>query len=438
MLTLDDINLDTLNNQLDIEDKQLLANKLLFAYNESKYIEINKYFIQLQDIFKQFNFNINFSKDITNINNIFDQTINSNINFDNIKNILIIQLGEIEDNIFLIPALRELKNNLKNINIDLICPDYCEFLFDNKYIDNIITIDTKKYVKFSELIEYCKLYLWNKQYDLSINFNWQYNSIAVMLGFLSGSTYRLGYNSNIQAQYCAEFIDPQESYQLALLDNFFYTHIIQNPYDIINEKERKLWILSYLNLKIENNKLELPIKKSYKINTNKRKIILGINGNIKNKCYPYYNQVIKLINKFDNNNLFILLKNNEDYIEDICSNDNILNLINNYDKDELISLVSQADLYIGNNTDLAYIALVFNIPIILISQEAEDKNDHPGFLSSLARYIPNRDNIKIIQPEYANDSCIEIPCFGGCISNEPHCIKTIEPEKIVEAYKDFI
>ena len=438
MLTLDDINLDTLNNQLDIEDKQLLANKLLFAYNESKYIEINKYFIQLQDIFKQFNFNINFSKDITNINNIFDQTINSNINFDNIKNILIIQLGEIEDNIFLIPALRELKNNLKNINIDLICPDYCEFLFDNKYIDNIITIDTKKYVKFSELIEYCKLYLWNKQYDLSINFNWQYNSIAVMLGFLSGSTYRLGYNSNIQAQYCAEFIDPQESYQLALLDNFFYTHIIQNPYDIINEKERKLWILSYLNLKIENNKLELPIKKSYKINTNKRKIILGINGNIKNKCYPYYNQVIKLINKFDNNNLFILLKNNEDYIEDICSNDNILNLINNYDKDELISLVSQADLYIGNNTDLAYIALVFNIPIILISQEAEDKNDHPGFLSSLARYILNRDNIKIIQPEYANDSCIEIPCFGGCISNEPHCIKTIEPEKIVEAYKDFI
>ena len=147
---------------------------------------------------------------------------------------------------------------------------------------------------------------------------------------------------------------------------------------------------------------------------------------------------MEILNKFDNNNLFILLKNNEDYIEDICSNDNILNLINNYDKDELISLVSQADLYIGNNTDLAYIALVFNIPIILISQEAEDKNDHPGFLSSLARYIPNRDNIKIIQPEYANDSCIEIPCFGGCISNEPHCIKTIEPEKIVEAYKDFI
>lgn len=437
MLDLNDIEFDdiSLNNQLDIEDKQLLADKLLFAYNESKYIEINKYFLQLQDIFKQFNFNINFSKDITNINNIFAQNVNYNINFNNIKNILVIQLGEIEDNIYLIPALRELRNNFKNNNIDLICPDYCKFLFDNKYVDNIITIDTKKYLKFPELIEYCKLNLWNKQYDLSINFHWQYNSIATMLGFLSGATYRLGYNSNIQVQYCAEFIDPRESSQLALLDNFFYTHIIQNPNDIINEKERKLWILSYFNFKIINNKLELPIHKSYAINTNKRKIILGINGNIKNKCYPYYDQVIKLINEFDHNNCYILLKNNEDYIKDICLNNNIINLIDKVSDEEIISIISQADLYIGNNTDLAYIALVFNIPIILISQEAEDKNDHPGFLSSLARYIPNRNNIYIIQPEYASDNCIEIPCFGGCISEEAHCIKNITPKQIVEKYK---
>ena len=425
-----------MNFNLNDLDKKLLADKLIQLYVDNKFVDARNFFNQFQVVLEQFDIDLNY--------------INNNQNINNIDNILLIQLDSLGDCVLASAFFRELKNNYPKTNIDIIIDtQYKDLLINCPYINNIIEFDTIKNKNVTDVINFCKDNLWNIQYDLAINLNWDYLEPAALLNFLSFSKYRLAYRSNEYERYCCDLQYERQHYaHRNYLDQYFYTHIIDNPFDMWREAERKLWILSILNKKIESNKLEvwfnnddLEFTKQF-IDFSKKNIILGLGGKDLNSKYPV-EDLAKAINQINDNNRYIIVDkidyhDEANLLADLLINKDTINLVNKLTLNQLSALISLSDLYIGNFSGIIHLVEALNKPAIAIMKEAvECEADHPGYLSLYNRYKPKNNNIIILRPEYCIDKCIEIPVFGGCCSNFAHCITQILPDEIVEAYTNI-
>jgi len=425
-----------MNFDLDNADKQLLADKLKQTFTTNKFLKPNKFFEQLQIILEQFDININY--------------INNNKNIDNLNSILLIQLDMLSDNILSSAFIRELRNNYSTAKIDIIIKsEYKEYFINCPYINSIITIDMNDNMDINQIIDFCKEKLWNDKYDLSINLSWDYNQTSALLSFLSFSTYRLSYRSNEYERYCSDLQYNKELYaRQYYMDKFLYTHIIDNPFDMYSEKEKKLWILSLLNKEIKSNKLEIwfnddDLNYAKQFIKNKKNIIIGIGGKDLNCHYP-----IKLfseaLNNINDDNHYIIVDKTDNLqdannLTEQLKNKDVTNLANQLTLNQLSALISLSDLYIGNFYGIIHLVEALNKPMLLILKEANDKhNDHSGYLSLYHRYMPLSDNVHVLCPDYCIDECVEIPIFGGCVSDKAHCITQILPEEIVELYNKIM
>ena len=150
-----------MNFNLNDLDKKLLADKLIQLYVDNKFVDARNFFNQFQVVLEQFDIDLNY--------------INNNQNINNIDNILLIQLDSLGDCVLASAFFRELKNNYPKTNIDIIIDtQYKDLLINCPYINNIIEFDTIKNKNVTDVINFCKDNLWNIQYDLAINLNWDY------------------------------------------------------------------------------------------------------------------------------------------------------------------------------------------------------------------------------------------------------------------------
>lgn len=413
--------------QLDLDntDKELLASKLMQAFYANTYIDhMSNFFTQINDIFIEFDF-------------LFS---NKNV----VNDILLIQVNPLEDCILSSAFFREFRNNFPKANIELIVDkQYSQLMDFNPYVNKVIPIDLNNKFDFIAAVYFCQKNLWNKQYELAINLNWEYNLVATLLNWLSGSIKRIAYKSNIYEKYCCDLLYDRELFdRRRQVDDYIYTKTINNPFDIVNEKERKLWILSDLDLAISSNKLEVWFSDDDKeytkqfIKPNKRNILINTNALYNNACYPA-DQLIEALAQFKDDNFFIIVDSKKDIYNLLKENDiDAVDLTNKLTLTQLCALASQSDLYIGNFTGIVHIMETFNKPMIVMCKEAiEKENDHIGYLSYYYRYKPQSDNVIVLRPEYCLDECIETPITGGCCRDEPHCITQILPEEIVNTYK---
>ena len=231
------------------------------------------------------------------------------------------------------------------------------------------------------------------------------------------------------------------------IDKLCLTKQVFHPLDMYNDTYRKFYILESIGYNISSYKLELWLSEDdyYRIPSNS--IILGIGGSLKCKKYPInllINACIE-INKLNQHTFIIIGSNNEVqdglHLERVFKENNIsyINLVNKLTIRQVISTISQSQLYIGNDTFTLHAAAVFNKQIIGLYMEAKDKTLLSGYLSSIQRFAPyNYSNIQILQPEHALGDCQNINIHGGCASNEAHCITSITSQQIIEAYKKAI
>ena len=443
---------------LDNADKELLANKLkqLFALGQDN-TNIYNALLQVQDLFNSFDIKINYeAKEIKEV-----------------KDILLIQIDHMGDAVLSSAFIRELRCNYPKANIEIIvAKDWAHLMNRCPYVNKVISVDTTNGLNVIDVINFCSNNLWDIQYDLAINLNWEYNSAALLINFFSAAINRIGYPSNTFEMYCSDLYYDREMYKRRReLDKFFYTYMVINPFDMVDEVERKLWILSSMNLKIKSNKTEVWFNdedvdyvKQF-INSKKRNIILGLGGRSLNTRYSVGKLALSLVNnKIDNeNNCYCVIGPNDttakgnvfseykmktDYEEpegellvQALNDEKIeaVNVINKTTLPQLCALISLSDIYIGNDTGPMHIANALNKSIIVISREAVEKeNDHPGYLSSYARFLKNLNNAIVLRPEYCLDSCLESPCYGGCSAEVPHCINSVTPDEISNTIKQII
>ena len=101
---------------------------------------------------------------------------------------------------------------------------------------------------------------------------------------------------------------------------------------------------------------------------------------------------------------------------------------------ETASAVTLCSAYIGNDTSLLHMAAVIGLPVLEICCYGADL---PLDEKAIPRsYYPYRTTSVIVQPVRALADCAEEPrdAYGCKHIEEAHCIASIEPQTVLEAY----
>ena len=366
------------------------------------------------------------------------------------NNILITQLNAMGDLILASGTIREIRKNFPNSHITLVCLGVWKSLVEYcPYVDRIIPClikDTDMQALFYSSIEFCYNNLWDRQYDLAINTHWgQCGNLASFINWLSGAREIIGFDLYTASKlpnfnnYKSGYITEIDDYSSILTKSY------NAPVDVVSDVQRRYWLLNEYGLNIKDKKLEIWLTPDdhVSLSTNEYKIVIGLGGSLNNKKYSL-RKLSKVLNQIDNA-IFVLVggmmeKVDADFLIKKNPNLKFINYVDKLSLRQTADLISQCDLYLGNDTGTVHMAKVFDLPTITMICENKDveKADGYGELSSFLRFSPWQANCKnksiVLRPEHALDECKDSLIHGGCVRKQAHCINQIEPDKILEAY----
>lgn len=109
------------------------------------------------------------------------------------RNILVIALKRAGDTILSIPTFRAIKESLPQSQVTVFANSYVKDILERiKYIDNLVTYD-KKFSLLQKARMVSKLS--RNKFDLAVDLTCDYTFEGGLLTYLSGATYRVGYNT---------------------------------------------------------------------------------------------------------------------------------------------------------------------------------------------------------------------------------------------------
>jgi len=330
-----------------------------------------------------------------------------------IKKILIFRPDRIGDLILTTPAIKILKENFKNSQIDIVVNSYTKPIVENNpFIKNIFCIDEYKRKEFIKIIK-------KENYDLAVIFfsNIKYKKLA----FKARIPYRIGSNRDGGGYLLSHFIEDTRKYLrhevLACLD-----------------------ILKILNIKInKNEELFLKPDKKYKRKvldfmkknnlTNKRFITIHPYSRDPNMRWPenYYKELIKKILNFKKFKIVIIGSKNEKILVEKLIKDikpSPINASGEFSLGELIYFLQFSKLFIGNSTGPVHIANALKVPVIVM------------FGSHYVRHHPKRWYPWNPGGFYFVPTKICKLCFPWACKLE--CMKTITPEMVYKKVEKFL
>ena len=404
----------------------------------------------------------------------------------NIKTILVSQMNGIGDAILLSGFMRELRKAFPTAYIIFVCANNTYDIYQYcPYINEIIAfnINTQDLIKDSVLL--AKEKLWDKYIDFAVTPNsGENNKNSLIFNFFSLANECIGYGEcNYDHLYTREESESKNLLlgQACTLDFKLLHKHIRFPKEYIHEIPRKMFLLQNLialnniDYAVSNTGLEiwythedLNIVNNLLKDIHTKKIVLGIGGSYGAKLYSIQ-KYIQILNKINNYELKINKQLPVFFIS--CGKDEerfaneIKNKINNtiilYDKLSLrqtMVLISQSDMYIGNDTGMVHVASLTNKPIIELNCQAKNTDNYFQYYASIFdRFRPWSQNCIILRPKKALGECntqkylVTGHClYGVDIKNDKtiptnklkgelgHCINQIQPRQVFEVYKAII
>lgn len=378
-----------------------------------------------------------------------------------VENILIFRLDYMGDFILSTPAIREIRANYPSAFITLVvnkavypmaelCPYVNEVIpMEVNYTELTLRRDTIGMLM--KAVEFSAQHLWKRNYTLCICLRHQINLLDLFLNYLSGAKERVGNIMSITFPYTN---DPEDRKQD--MAYYFLTRPIVHPKEVMHVCAKNLYLLKAMGLQVRQTNAELwydaddlyTAKKLLEgFAPNRIKVVVGLGANVPARRYPiekYLTAFKRIINK-SNGSIVIVGGPAEvedaQFLEDNLPKEFVKNLADKklgWRVDSAI--ISQSDMYIGNDTGTVHIAAAAKIPTIKVSREAEDRINDPAFKGIFSEYIhfhPWQTNSITLQPKYPLGDCKNKFTAGGCGEWKPHCITQIEPREIVEAYETF-
>lgn len=158
-------------------------------------------------------------------------------------------------------------------------------------------------------------------------------------------------------------------------------------------------------------------------------VAIGLAASAPSKRWPveYYDKLVRMLSQTYQNMRFVLLGDVPEQGEAMAGNEGTLNLCGKVTLREIIALMRQVALYVGNDTGLMHIASACGCSVVEISSLGRDGNMSIG-TSSNTRFSPWSRDVLIVQPVHQLDGC-----NGMCQMPYAHCIKQVTVEAVFEA-----
>ena len=317
--------------------------------------------------------------------------------------ILVIRFKQMGDAILATPVCNTLRKTFPDAEIDFVCYEHVAPLFkENKEFNTITITDKVKNNAFRYLWEVWKIT--RKKYDIIIDLVSTPKSEWFTL--FSGAKYRIGrYNKK---------------------RGFTYTHKIKEPIEFKNEVEKSLRLVEPLekeyNIKYDTN-FRLYVtneeKKKMKeqmiekgIDFSKPIILCSVTAKYSFKIYPLDSmaKALKLI--LDKNEELQMIffgtpsqKNDMEKVKTLVGKDkNIFTNIETKSVRELLALISNSDMFFGNEGGSRHMAQALDVPSFAVFWPESDKKCWIPFGGEKHKGIISRD----IQKDYGNLSWEEI------------------------------
>ena len=368
-----------------------------------------------------------------------------------VENILISRLDNVGDFILTIPAIREIRMNYPSAFITLVvrkgvypvaelCPYVNEVLiFDEESISsNVLEI-------IINATDFAKNFLWRRSYDLAFNFRywndiWRLNTLFMM--YFSGAPQRISY--------IGETIDVPQKLNLT---NMLLTDLFTIPKEFNHDVARNLYLIKAFGLTVRNTNLEFWYNKTdlYRAKNllgnfgeGRIKIAAGIGASGAPRKYPIEKYLVafkEIIAKGASLVLFGGPSEIDDakFLEENLPREFIKNVVELKPSWRITTaIISQLDMYVGNDTGTQHISSALKKPVIILSRVAKDFKNFFSKATETQIYYPYQTNSIVIQPEHQLEACRANPYFYGCKMSTSHCIAQIEPAEIVDAYVKMV
>ena len=352
------------------------------------------------------------------------------INWQNVRKVLIVRLRSIGDTVLTTPSLIALRRFLPDTQIDILLEDWVAPLLDGfGEVDNILTVSKAASARAKLVREIRKT-----KYD--IVFNLHGGTTATFFVRTSGAKHRVGY----------------KTYQYS----FLYNHRLSSASDFWQKEkthsaEQQMALFGFLGVPVEETlKTHLAVTKKASVSL-KRKLIAemqkqGVFADEKGKEYlkkfalihpaaafeskqwatEKFARIAEFLSEKGLHPIAVAAKNERSILDDIENLSNVQILtFDDLTLPEITALASRAKVFVGNDSGIAHIASAVKTPSVVIFGSSNRDHWRPW------TDAPN----KIVYEKFKCQPCAGYTCeeFG-----EPKCILNVKPESVIHEINDII
>lgn len=357
-----------------------------------------------------------------------------------VENILVICLDEVGDYILTSPTIRAIRENFPAAYITFVVTKKLYPLAELCPYVNEVLVFEREFQSFVNMIvdtiEFASKNLWNRRYDKCFYLGFVNRQIRGWLTYFSGAKERIGFDiDNVQKI-------------------FFSKPIMPSLEDGVHESTVNLTLLKGIGLKVNTTHLEIWYsKKDFVTAKNllgtfgegRIKIAVGIGAGNPSRKYPIEKYLVafkEIIAKGASLVIFGGPAEIDDakFLEENLPREYVKNVVELQSSWRITTaLISQVDMYIGNDTGTQHISSVLKKPVIYLNRVAKDiEKICPSSVDESKRYAPFQTHFIVLRPEHQLEECRANPTYTGCRLDEPHCITQIEPAEIVDAYEKMV
>ena len=369
-------------------------------------------------------------------------------NLGTVREILIISLNAVGDNVLYSAFLRELRCNHPDSRITLVVTPLVYNLVELcPYVNTIHALpyycgeDFSSY--FPRFIRFAQEKMLEHHFAISLCVQWSDDKRPMnLLAYLSGAACRYGISDK-------SILAIKEDFSLLDQWEFLLTHPLITPPEITHEAARALYVVEAMGGNVEQKAAEIWLNNTDAISSRrllngwKNFVALGLGAGQAGRKYPVDKWLVALQKIWEAYGTpFVLLGGKSEAADGNCietamPDGSVLSLAGRTTLRETAAIIRSAVCYMGNDTGMMHMAAALQVPLIAIFREAKIRAaESPGIFSEITRFAPWQVKaVVILQPERAAGACMHTVVYGGCKENKAHCIAQITPAEIVEAYR---
>ncbi len=353
------------------------------------------------------------------------------------KKILVRGVNWIGDAVMTLPALRAVRKAYKGCSIELMVKKWVEGVFESDPNIDALVEYRKEFSGVKGKITASK-YLRKKGYDLALLFQNAFD--AAILAYLAGIPERIGYNRDGRGFLLSRAVPFTAEtrqlhhvlYYLNLLKEVGLVPIYRHPWIYITPEERE-----YARDRISHMR---------------RPIVLlnpgATYGSAKRWPSERFSQLANRVLQELGSSIIIVGAPSEQDVageilqgidKDAVNSGYVMNLAGQTTLRELITLISQVDVMVTNDSGPMHIAYATGTPLVAIFGSTD-----PDLTGPLSFIHPEKYGYKTDIEFYAQDRVIKkslncSPCFRReCPQGDVRCLKEISTDEVMEAVRDVL